>query len=466
MKGQQNNTLYFHHEIPQSALLNPAIQDDCKLHIGLPVLSSIHLALGNTAFSYKTIIRDGRIDPDHMLSKMHNIDYIFFQFHTNLLTVGYKYRDYYFTFNVSEKINFDLGYPKDLFSLVWDGNTQFIDKPAKLDRLGINAVHYREYSISGSKKFNDQFQLGTRLKLLFGKAQVYNRKSKIRLAVDEDFYYLNLSSDLLINMSVPGLELGNTVDDVSFSFDESPVSYLLNRKNWGLALDFGGIYNYDDYIKYHASITDVGYIRWKSSISKFEQTNDFEYRGAEGEDVSNYLNEIVDSLANMYLQNQGDKDPYFYWLSPKLNVGATYQWKPKISFGAMANTRLYQRRFIPSATLSANVTPLRFLSFTLSASYLNHNLNNIGMGLSLRGKHTQFYLLTDNFSSGIWPLRARGFNLRFGFNMFFGCGKAECPKKIGCGWVKDAMYSRHKMDQRKERKDINKKQKKKKTKCK
>ena len=198
----------------------------------------------------------------------------------------------------------------------------------------------------------------------------------------------------------------------------SPVSYLLNRKNWGVAFDFGSIYYNDDYnLTYHASITDLGYIRWKSDVNKVEQTNDFEYRGPQGADIEDYIGDITDSIVNMYLQNRGDHDPYFYWLSPKLYLGATYKWKPKIEFGAMTKTRFFQNRLIPSATISANVKPLKFVSFTLSYSYLNNNFNNIGMGLSLRGKHTQFYLLTDNFSSGIWPLAARGFNLRFGFNI-------------------------------------------------
>lgn len=466
-KGQQNNTLYFHHEIPQSTLLNPAIQDTCKLFIGIPVLSSIHFALGNTAFSYNTIIRNGQIDPDYAISKLHNIDYLFFEFHTNLLSVGYKYDDYYFTFNIAEKISFDFGFPKDLFLLPWEGTTQFINNPAKLDRLGINFTHLREYSISGSKKLNDNLQVGTRAKLLFGKSQVFNTRSKIRLDVDEDFYYLNLTSDLLINSSIPGLTLGSTVNDVSFDAGGlSPVSYLLNRKNWGLGFDVGGIYYDDVYnIKYHASITDLGYIRWKSDVNKFQQTNAFEYRGPQGTEITNYLTDIADSLANMYLQNEEDHSPYFYWLSPQIFLGATYQWKPKIGFGAMTRTRIYQKRVMPSFTLSANVKPFRFLSFTLSSSYLNNNFNNIGMGLSFRGKHSQFYLVTDNFSSGVWPLAARGFNLRFGYNMFFGCGRAECPKKLGCFWVKESMYKKYKMDQRKAGKDIDKKQKKKKRKC-
>ena len=96
---------------------------------------------------------------------------------------------------------------------------------------------------------------------------------------------------------------------------------------------------------------------------------------------------------------------------------------------------------------------------------MNNSFSNVGMGLSLRGKHSQFYLVTDNLSSGIWPLAARGFNLRFGYNLFFGCGRAECPKNIGCGWMQDAMYKKYKMDQRKAGKDISNKQRKKRKKC-
>lgn len=465
--AQQNNTLYFMHDIPQSGFLNPAVHDSCKLFIGLPVLSSFHFNIGNTALSYNDVVPKNsdnkrQVNPDNIISNMHNIDFIFVELHTSLLSVGYKYdADNYFTFNIIEKINLDAGIPKDILSMVWDGNTQFIDSYAKFDRLGVNFLHQREYSISWSKKIDDILRAGVRAKLIFGKSQVYNRKSKIRFYTNEDNYYLRLVSDLQINSSIPGLNIGNTVDDVSFDAGAiSPLSYLLNRKNWGFAFDFGSIYQYDDNITYQASLNNIGYIRFKTDINKIEQTNDFEYTGPQGTNIDDYFGDIVDSIANTYLQNTGDKDSYIYLLSPELYLGATYLVHPKINLGIVSKTKFFQRRLIPSLTVSANTSPFKKVDFTLSYSYLNNNFNNIGMGVSFRGKHSQLYIVTDNFSSAIWPLYAQGINLRFGFNLLFGCGKPECPKNMGCQWIREASKKKMSMEYKKSKKYQKEKKKK------
>jgi ethanolamine ammonia-lyase large subunit len=55
LHAQQSNTFYLMHAVPQSNLLNPAVQIQCKYFIGIPVLSSIHLNYSNTAFTYNTL---------------------------------------------------------------------------------------------------------------------------------------------------------------------------------------------------------------------------------------------------------------------------------------------------------------------------------------------------------------------------------------------------------------------------
>jgi hypothetical protein len=39
LQAQQSNTLFFMHSLPESNFINPAVQNSCKLFIGLPALS-------------------------------------------------------------------------------------------------------------------------------------------------------------------------------------------------------------------------------------------------------------------------------------------------------------------------------------------------------------------------------------------------------------------------------------------
>jgi len=67
----------------------------------------------------------------------------------------------------------------------------------------------------------------------------------------------------------------------------------------------------------------------------------------------------------------------------------------------------------------------------VSYSYNWYSFNNVGFGLSLQSRKCQFYLITDN-ALIVRPLSAKNLNLRFGFNLFFGCSKKSV--KSDCYW--------------------------------
>ena len=55
VKAQQNNTFYLMHEVPQSNLLNPAVQIKCKWFVGFPLLTSTQLNYSNSTFSFNEL---------------------------------------------------------------------------------------------------------------------------------------------------------------------------------------------------------------------------------------------------------------------------------------------------------------------------------------------------------------------------------------------------------------------------
>ena len=54
-KGQQNNTFYLMHEVPQSNFLNPAVQIKCKWFVAIPALGSTHINISNSTFSFNEL---------------------------------------------------------------------------------------------------------------------------------------------------------------------------------------------------------------------------------------------------------------------------------------------------------------------------------------------------------------------------------------------------------------------------
>jgi hypothetical protein len=104
-----------------------------------------------------------------------------------------------------------------------------------------------------------------------------------------------------------------------------------------------------------------------------------------------------------------------------------------VNLGALSRTEIFNGKIQSSLTLSANARFFRNLSTSLSYSALNNSYNNIGFGLAAKFGPLQFYTITDNIMAAIKPNSAQIANIRFGFNLLFGC-KDKTKKKDLCSW--------------------------------
>lgn len=74
---------------------------------------------------------------------------------------------------------------------------------------------------------------------------------------------------------------------------------------------------------------------------------------------------------------------------------------------------------------------------------MNGSFLNVGLGFGWGTEKFQFYMMSDNVMVAFYPEKARNANLRFGFNMFFGCTERKKQMKIssgsgcGCYWQWD-----------------------------
>jgi len=488
--SQQDNTLYFMNRVPQVNLANPANGYECKVNVYgilMPVFGQLpppmSINLGHTGFSLKKAFKKGDIltvdadssgpgntintsdslvpDFDYLLKAMRPINYITGDIQILLLGGGFKYEDWYFSVGLTEKINFSLGYPKDLIGLIWKGNGAYIDEPARFSGLGMNFTHYREFLTGVQRKMNDKLKLGANVKWLFGKSNVYTRKSDIRLHTDPNTFDLQMISDLEINASLPepiyidysdgsgiadslsfnlwnrdSLAVGDSTSNISPS-EILNSKYFLNRKNFGLGLDLGAIYQITDKIEVQASIIDIGFIRWKANTYSFKQNGNYTYTGVDFPPYLNKNNNIDsiikawgDSVYSNFMVTHNQK-AYNSFLPTKIYIGGTYKYNDFVNFGLLTRTEIYQRSLHPSFTLSVNTNFYKWLSATFTYSMINRYWMNMGLGIAAKASFMQFYIITDNFfgirseaSTGIpLPYSARNVNFRFGCNLIFGCPK-------------------------------------------
>lgn len=452
LMAQQSNTFFLLHDVPQSNLLNPAVQLKCKYYIGFPVIASLQSNYSNTAFTYNDLAGSDTWGFETVYDQMHRTDLVAGEFNSNLIALGYRHKRHYFTFNISERIGTYNTIPKELIGLALHGNSGFIGENAKINGLRPSALYFREYAAGYSRVIDSYFTLGARAKMLFGKAGVYPGKSKAGLTTDATTFDLLLNGDYSLNSSFP-MTISDSAGNVSIDFpDPNSLDYmslLMNRRNIGIAFDFGVIYHYNEKITLSASMLDLGFIKWRSDVNNVNVTGTFNYTGAPPDTdftSGNYFQQLLDSIREEFYP-EFSQDPFISWLPAQIFLGGTYQLRENIYAGLTNRNVIFRHKIHSSFTLSGIADIADRLLATVSWSYLNNSVKNFGAGLALYGRGMQFHIVSDNLLGFFQPFDTRAINIRVGFNLMLGCPRerekkipeqnySSPPEGCDCSWAK------------------------------
>ncbi len=414
------------HYLGQSNFLNPAVQTSCKWFIGLPVLSSVHFNLANSATSFNQLVDRNpggysSLNIDEVVRHLGYRTLFTTELHISLLALGYKRDEYYYNFSVTEKLNLPLTLSRDLFNLAWNGNTPFEGDEASSRGTALYFTHYREYAFGISKKVDETTFLGLKAKVLFGKFNISTPKAHMGLSTDPNSFDLDLQSDILLNLSAPvRVDVSNQhINSISPVEPIQPLHYLLNRKNPGLALDAGFIRYPNRKTQISGSVVDLGFIRWRSDVYNLSAQQTVSYQGVLI-DSGNVTQSLTDSLA-FAITNR----PYFTLLPAKLYLGVQRELTPKINVQGLGSLVCYRTKVVPQLTFSADINPFRNLHLVGSYSWMYRSFTNLGLGLSILRNPVQFYLMSDNAWGLLYPMTSRVFNLRFGMNINLGCSNRQ-----------------------------------------
>lgn len=438
--SQQNSTLFFMPGTPQTNFVNPAVTNDCKLIIGLPVLSSVHVNAGNSAFSYNQLSTKERIG---------NVSYFDSEFHTNLLFAGFWVKKNFLTFSVNEKADLFMTYPGDLFAIIQKGNSQFEGETAQLGRSGAFLNYRREYAIGIARQTKSKLWWGARGKLVFGKLNTTMTKSKVDLFTDPVTFDLTFTSDWQLNSSLPMNVTKNAQGYVeSVEYDDASVgSILMNRQNIGFSTDLGFIKKVEDLITVSGSILDLGIISWKTNGTSFVQNGTYTYKGPIGDsiDSENYMENLTRIIQEEFGITATQKS-YIQPLSPRIYLGATYKLRDDLTAGILGTAKINKYKITKGLTLSLNKQFSEKFTGSVSYSYLYRDLRNLGLGVKIGKNPLQFYAVSDNVL-GFFNLAAtHTANLRFGLHLNFGCDRDTGFGGCGCAGMQNSSNHRQKMN--------------------
>ncbi len=459
----QDNTLYLMPEVPQANQLNPAYFKLCRIYVELPVISSVKLNIRNTGFGFHDIISRGTgdqantylVDVSSLDKKLRRINYTQIETDIDLLGFGFGYKDWYFTFGISNHSDMLLYYPHEIMSLR-DVNLQTAinnDTPVSVKNVGTEITLWNSIGVSAATEITDGLKIGLRLKYLQGMTNAVSRASGLYINPGSRPPSLSAGLNNQINASFPvnikyapnGLLNGLNVDN---SLNSIAGDFIFNG-NRGVSVDVGAVYSYDDKTEFSASITDLGFIHWKKNAGIYNAKGNYILDSANIAQLQvnpgqiNLANAIRDSISGAF---KVAKKSYFTLTPIKIFGGITYLLLPALKAGVMTRIEIYNLHVLPSLSLSMNYTPVPWAAASLSYTIMNNKFNQVGAGIALGNRIAQFYLVTDNIvtkvtkdisSAAFWPYDARMMSVRVGLNLLFGCNNNKKDNKFHPAAAKD-----------------------------
>ena len=454
LSAQESTTLYFMKGMPQSDLMNPALHNDSSaVVIGLPGLAGTYFDF-NSDFAINDLIHKGTgaradsliVDIDKFHNALKPRNSVQQNFNIPLFYLGIRVKKSFFSFGITEKEMSRFSFDKNLITFIIEGNGSHMNENFDLGTIGFDAFQYREYAFGYSNELiKNKLTVGAKVKALYGKSAVQTNKMNLSVETAADGSYLNLSSDMNINISAPvkveydqdNYFSGMNADDVEVK------DYMLQKGNTGIAFDLGAVYKLTPKITLTGSVIDLGKITYKSDVITLNHVSTYKWEGIDFSnsideskpdyvDPSDLMDDELKKIENSFKPKKSEfgSEAFDMNLPMKIYLGGTYQLSKNFNVGLL--DRMYKHGNISenTVTLSANAMLGRFLSLTGSYSMIDKSTNNLGFGMAFRLGFMQWYLVSDNLMALNDPSKAEFVNLRFGMNILFGRKHKPKVKKV------------------------------------
>lgn len=447
--AQIDNTMYFMDRLPQANLINPSTYPECKFYFSglvVPIFGQlpppITIAL-NTPLDYNDFIFHGRfgskdslITPlhpdanlDDFLKKLKDVNYFTTDFQLTLASFGFKQEKNFWSFDASERMFINLGIPGNLIKLPILGNGTLRD--ADLTGLHLNMFYYHQLSFGYKRQITKYFNVGGHIKFLTGVANIYSSQNSINLITAQNSTSITTKSNYTIHTNAPINVFTNDqgiVDSITFKEFSDDIKTEIKKNaifthNRGIAIDAGFSKDWNSELTYYFNIEDLGFINWNTNVNTLSVTQDdgFAFQGLHivGLGADNRELPTLDTILKTF-EFSHNTNSYRTPLPYKLYGGVRYKFTQKIYGGLVGRFEKLSYGFRPSVSASVNFRPFKYGLLTFSYSYINRNLNNMGIGFTSRIGPIQWFFVSDNIiGTAIFPDNSRSISMRMGCNFIF-----------------------------------------------
>jgi len=440
ISAQNKQVLYDFAELPQTLLLNPAVDFQGKFHFGVPGLSQISFHGGFSGFSAYDLLADNNVGINDKIRDIYQSfgksEFLSFNQRLELLNIGFRRRNNdYVSFGYYQELDVLVKFPKDMIDLYYEGNT-VLNRRYSVDKLAAQAELLGVFHIGVSRKVGEFTRMGGRVKVYSSVASASTKRNSGAFYTEngsDNIYRQHLSNiDLLLETS--GIKLPSDVE-----LDQPYVQrQFLFGGNLGLGLDFGFTYQPKEQWEITGSIQDLGFIYYTKNVESYrikgsyqldgfqldfdpntpdtywsDLKDDFEERIVMDTIHANYMNfrpaKLNGSLTYSFGRKRLDDCTFVNGVTPYTHkVGAHLFSRLNVVHSYIAATLFYERRFgkIFSTKLTYTADPFSYA--------------NVGFGISARAGAFNIYAITDNLLGLRNVYAMQSTNIQFGMNFIFG----------------------------------------------
>lgn len=233
----------------------------------------------------------GSVDADDFLKDIPSATKFGINLNMNLLGFGFRAWGGYNTFNVSLHSQTNIKIPKGMFEFMKRGFTR---DQYSFSNLNIHSMNYAAISIGHSREIIKNLRVGANLKYLVGLAYADFNLDKMNLTLHDDKWEAEaLGTGTLSTFGEANWEVDHEgiIDDIDVDLN-SPSAM-------GFAVDLGATYDMKDIVdglKFSASITDLGFIKWKHAIKATTSDRKVIFDGFQAIDVEDFETSVEDQL--------------------------------------------------------------------------------------------------------------------------------------------------------------------------
>ncbi len=475
--AQDVNTLYFLENAPMRHKINPAFQPVCTTYVGLLPLHYTSFSAGNNAVALCDLMykKDGKYvtglypgETDKLTKRLKNDLRLTANTELAILNFGSRTKDSlgYFHVGLNTRLEATLALPGDLYGALNSGTDQPGERTVNFKSLSFNLSSYTELSGGYSHKIDKNWTVGGKLKFLYGHAYMDFRTDEAYLKMAPDQLQACISGNLNIagpfKENMPARLDKNGITGLTDYMDLSAGGFL-KPKGYGGAVDLGVTYKPFKQLQVSVSVTDLGFIYWKSATYSMKGDTTYtapmmhysEINGNTAEEKNSGINSVMDSIGsylssfaqNSLIGNKSNANGVCRMTTTKLHVGVDGNFfKNKIGVGVYSATEFRNQRVYEEVTFGLAVRPVNWFNLALTYSFVNGRWNTMGAGLSVMPYDgLNLTLMTDYIpftyadlskggSSTSIPYKMQRLNVGIGVTIVVGTNPSTAKKRI---YVKD-----------------------------